>query len=96
MSLTPADAELVAGRVAELLAERAAAPLVDAKAAAAFLSVPESWVLAEARADRIPHVRLGRYVRFDVETLRTWRAGRACGPRVRTGSGPVSGSGERR
>ncbi len=36
------------------------APLLDAKGAAVLLNVPASWVLAEARADRIPHVRLGR------------------------------------
>jgi excisionase family DNA binding protein len=28
------------------------------------LNVPESWVRSEQRADRIPSVRLGRYVRF--------------------------------
>lgn len=43
--------------------------LLDAKEAGALLNVPASWVLAEARADRIPHVRLGRYVRF-AESLR--------------------------
>ena len=48
------------------------APLLDAKAAAELLSVPASWVLAEARADRIPHIRLGRYVRFDADELRDW------------------------
>jgi len=35
-----------------------AAPLLDAKGAAALLNVPATWVLAEARAARIPHVRL--------------------------------------
>lgn len=29
-----------------------------AKGAAALLNVPATWVLAEARAERIPHVRL--------------------------------------
>ncbi len=47
-------------------------PLLDAKGAAELLNVPPSWVLAEARADRIPHVRLGRYVRFDADELREW------------------------
>ncbi|PZS13490.1 MAG: DNA-binding protein [Solirubrobacterales bacterium] len=47
-------------------------PLLDAEGAAEFLSVPKSWVLAEARADRIPHVRLGRYVRFDADKLDEW------------------------
>jgi excisionase family DNA binding protein len=55
-------------------------PLVDATGAADLLGVPKTWVLAEARADRIPHVRLGRYVRFDpIELERWWRA-RTRGP----------------
>lgn len=56
------------------------AKLVDAEAAAELLSVPASWVLAEARADRIPHVRLGRYVRFDPVELEAWWQSRARGP----------------
>ena len=45
-------------------------PLLDANGAAELLNVPASWVLAEARANRIPHIRLGRYVRFDADELR--------------------------
>ena len=56
------------------------APLLDAKGAAALLNVPASWVLAEARADRIPHVRLGRYVRFDAAELQIWWQTRRRGP----------------
>jgi excisionase family DNA binding protein len=56
------------------------APLLDAKGAAALLNVPASWVLTEARADRIPHVRLGRYVRFDAAELRAWWLTRRRGP----------------
>jgi excisionase family DNA binding protein len=59
----------------------AAAPLLDASAAGRLLSVPASWVLAEARADRIPHVRLGRYVRFSAEELEEWWRSRMRGPR---------------
>jgi excisionase family DNA binding protein len=61
-------------------AQPVAATLVDAAEAARLLSVPTSWVLAEARADRIPHVRLGRYVRFSVEELEDWWQTRARGP----------------
>lgn len=57
-------------------------PLLDAAGAAELLAVPKSWLLAEARADRIPHVRLGRYVRFDAEELAAWiRSSRRRGPR---------------
>lgn len=47
-------------------------PLLEAKGAAELLNVPASWVLAEARSDRIPHIRLGRYVRFDAGELLEW------------------------
>jgi excisionase family DNA binding protein len=55
-------------------------PLLDARGAAALLNVPATWVLAEARADRIPHVRLGRYVRFDASELQVWWQSRRRGP----------------
>jgi hypothetical protein len=45
--------------------------------------VPASWIAAEARAGRIPHVRLGRYVRFNSDELTRWCDGRAVGPRPR-------------
>jgi len=34
-------------------------PLIDAKAAGQLLGVPPTWLLAQARAGRIPHHRLG-------------------------------------
>lgn len=76
--------------------------LLDAAAAGRQLCVPASWVLAEARADRIPHVRLGRYVRFDADELDAWWRARARGPwrdrgaaakaarRARIGARPVA------
>lgn len=54
--------------------------LVTAEEAAALLSVPKTWVLAEARADRIPHVRLGRYVRFEPAQVQAWWEARRRGP----------------
>ena len=55
-------------------------PLLDATEAGRLLSVPASWVLAEARANRIPHVRLGRYVRFSADELEEWWRARMRGP----------------
>jgi excisionase family DNA binding protein len=55
---------------------------------AELLAVPESWVRRETRADRLPHVRLGRYCRYDwpavVDWLEQQRAGqwRKYEPRV--------------
>lgn len=54
--------------------------LLNADQAGALLNVPASWVLAEARADRIPHLRLGRYVRFDAGELEAWWRTRRRGP----------------
>lgn len=56
--------------------------LIDAGQAADLLGVPTTWVLAEARADRIPHVRLGRYVRFEAAQLEAWWQARRRGPQV--------------
>ena len=77
------------GTVEELPAvapPREADRLVDAAAAGELLGVPASWVLAQARAERIPHVRLGRYVRFEPEELRAWWRGRRRGPGPRRGA----------
>jgi excisionase family DNA binding protein len=57
-------------------------PLMDAEQAAALLHVPVTWIRAEARAARIPCVRLGRYTRFDRDELLAWVNGRAVGPRA--------------
>ena len=59
----------------------AATPLLNAKQAAELLGVPASWVLAQARRDAIPHVRLGRYVRFRADDLDAWACDRSRGPR---------------
>lgn len=55
-------------------------PLIDAKAAGELLGVPHTWLLREARRDAVPHVRLGRYVRFDADQLLAWARNRARGP----------------
>jgi excisionase family DNA binding protein len=39
-----------------------------------LLGVPHTWLLAHARAGRIPHHRLGHYVRFNPEDLHAWLA----------------------
>jgi excisionase family DNA binding protein len=46
--------------------------LLDAKAIAERLGVPENWVRESARSGAIPHVRLGRYVRFDLDNVDSW------------------------
>lgn len=46
--------------------------LVTADVIAEQLAVPASWVLAQARAGCIPHVHLGRYMRFDPDAITAW------------------------
>ena len=55
-------------------------PLIDAKGAGRLLGVPHTWLLAQARAGRIPHHRLGHYVRFDIDDLRQWLEATRSGP----------------
>ena len=50
------------------------ATLLTAKDVADRLGVAPSWVWAQARAGRIPHIRLGRYCRFREEALEAWIA----------------------
>lgn len=73
-----------------------AVTLIDAKTAGRLLDVPHTWVLEEARHDRIPHIRLGRYVRFEPEALLDWARNRRRGPiypqRANGGPGDVGAS----
>ncbi len=64
--------EEVSSEVAANMLEpsRAFTPLIDAKAASGLLGVPHTWLLAQAREGRIPHHRLGRYVRFNPDDLK--------------------------
>jgi excisionase family DNA binding protein len=62
-------------------------PLIDAKAAGRLLGVPHTWLLAQARSGRIPHHRLGHYVRFNPEDLTQWLKDTRQGPHV-DGHGP--------
>lgn len=84
---TEEEVEDFARRIAELVAERTEPRLLDAAGAARLLGLfgsdgkpLASWVLAQARADRIPYVPLGRYVRFEPDALRAWVAERRRGP----------------
>jgi excisionase family DNA binding protein len=69
-----------------------AGALLTPEQAARLLAVPRSWVYAEARAGRMPHVRVGRYVRFRHELLTAWIGELERGPtpyrRYHSGSDP--------
>ncbi|MGD8388118.1 MAG: helix-turn-helix domain-containing protein [Desulfobacteraceae bacterium] len=46
--------------------------LISIGEAAAFLSVPRSWLYSRTRTHAIPFIKLGRYVRFRKSDLLTW------------------------
>ncbi len=54
------------------LKEPPADELLTAEEVAALLQVTAAWVYAETRRKRIPHLRLGRYVRYRRSALRQW------------------------
>jgi excisionase family DNA binding protein len=60
----------------EHLRETASAPsparLLEAEDVAGLLGMTTDWVYREVRAGRLPHIRLGRYVRFRHESIDAW------------------------
>jgi excisionase family DNA binding protein len=66
--------------------------LLTADEVAELLKVNSQWVWAQARAGRIPHVRLGRYRRFRESALEAWLLDLETGsptPRAATPPQPV-------
>jgi len=63
----------------------AAVEIIDSADLAKRWSVPETWVRDQVRRralDPIPHVRLGKYIRFEYGSapLNDWWARRRCSP----------------
>ena len=74
--ITTFDIHALAAEIATLITEQQTpAPLLDAEQAAAMLNVPASWCMAEARAGRLPHIKIGRYTRFRRDDLARWLNG---------------------
>ncbi len=46
--------------------------LLTADEVAAMLRVTRAWVYSETRRGAMPHLRLGRYVRYRRDALETW------------------------
>jgi len=63
--------------------------LLSAVEVAELLAVPVTWVRERTRAGRLPHVRLGRYVRYERNEVLAWlsqqTSGRARGSAFRPG-----------
>lgn len=46
--------------------------LLDAAEVAAWLNVKESWVRKQASRGLLPHIKLGKYLRFRSEDIEGW------------------------
>ncbi len=80
--MSPDDARALAEELAPLLAP-AIPPLLDSIEAGELLNVPPTWLEAEARAKRVPSLKLGKYRRFRRDDLLAWVDGRIVGPKAR-------------
>jgi excisionase family DNA binding protein len=63
--------------------------LLTADEVAERLLVTKCWIYAEVRAGRLPHVRLGRYVRFRAGAIDSWIE------RIERGGERTNGAGRR-
>jgi excisionase family DNA binding protein len=54
-------------------------PLLDPAAAAGLLSVKPSWVYEAVRDGRLPHLKVGRHIRFLRTDLEDWVVGQRAG-----------------
>jgi len=53
--------------------------LLEADDVAEYLGMRTDWVYREVRAGRLPHIRLGRAVRFRRESIEAWLESRERG-----------------
>jgi excisionase family DNA binding protein len=79
VSTPTVDPQALAAEIAGLIGRQTTPPLLDAEQAGQLLNVPASWMLAQARMGRVPHVRLGHYVRFNRDDLLAWIDHRSSG-----------------
>jgi excisionase family DNA binding protein len=63
--------------------------LLTAEEVAKRLAVPVSWVRAETRAERLPHVKLGRYRRYSWPAIDAWLEQQGSGSNDGRASTPV-------
>lgn len=51
---------------------------------AELLAVPESWVREQTRNGALPHLQLGRYVRYRRDSILAWLGAQEVAPAART------------
>jgi excisionase family DNA binding protein len=62
--------------------------LLTAGEVADLLAVPESWVREATREGRLPHLALGRYRRYQRQTIEAWLLDHQAGPAVSAANRP--------
>jgi excisionase family DNA binding protein len=65
--------------------------LLTAAEVAALLRVPTSWIYAQTRTGRIPHLRIGRYCRYRQDAIEDWVTSLERGPTPRRKQQPPGG-----
>ena len=63
--------------------------LLTARQVAALLAVPESWVREATREQKLPHLRLGRYRRYQHHAIQAWLAAQRHGPPLAASGGDL-------
>lgn len=59
----------MAGTVTPMLDTQPIEKLIDADIASKVTGIPASWFLEAARQERIPHIKMGKYVRFRMSNV---------------------------
>jgi excisionase family DNA binding protein len=49
-------------------------PYQDIKAVERYTGLPRSWLYAKAAAGEIPHLKVGKYLRFRLSEVEAWLA----------------------
>jgi excisionase family DNA binding protein len=68
-----------AGGSPKLVDEIGPSRLLETEDVARYIGMTADWVYREVRAGRMPHIRLGRYVRFRRESIDAWLVARERG-----------------
>ena len=75
IELDDRDIERVANKVLEVLQGQMFTPspsLLSPEELAIHLNVPKSWIYERTRDNTIPHVKIGKYVRFSLPEVLVW------------------------
>lgn len=74
IELDDKDIERVANKVMELLQKQLPNPssLLSPDELATHLNVPKGWIYDRTRDNSIPHVKIGKYVRFSLPDVLNW------------------------